>query len=101
MRGLKTDEARNIIRNDIEIMKKIVKEKVNSDEIEKIIVRIHPTFSAKYESLMDLKDNDYEVSRNTLLEDLSDSKIVVGLDTYGLYLSEKLKIKTVRLKIDE
>ena len=101
MKKLEIEKVQNIIRNDIDTMIRLVKEKVNSDEIEKVTVRIHPTFSGQYESIMDLKDNDYQISKNTLFEDLSNSKIVAGLDTYGLYLSEKLKIKTIRLKINE
>ena len=101
MKNIKTEKVQNIIRNDIDTMIRLMKEKVNYDEIENVTVRIHPTFSAKYESIMDLKDNDYQISKNTLLEDLSNSKIVAGLDTYGLYLSEKLNIKTIRLKINE
>ena len=101
MKNLEIETVQNLIRDDIDTMIRLMKEKVNYDEIENVSVRIHPTFSAQYESILDLKDNNYQISKNTLLEDLSNSKIVAGFDTYGLYLSEKLNIKTIRLKINE
>ncbi len=101
MKSIGIDEVINIVRTELELFLDFVKKNINVYRKEEITVRIHPSLLAKHKKLFDLENESFMISKNTLIEDLSNSNIVVGYDSYALYLSEKLKIKTVRLKIDE
>ncbi|MDD3342352.1 MAG: hypothetical protein PHR87_02120 [Sulfurospirillaceae bacterium] len=59
---------------------------------EKIIIRLHPSDSPEtYQTI----DNTIEFSHDTLLEDIANAKIIIGIDTVALYTAYLLGKKVI------
>jgi hypothetical protein len=96
----KKENLQNILRilqTEIRIFEKSIEKTVDLSKIENKIVRIHPIIYTKFSNIKNQELTGYKISHNTLAEDLNKAGVVVGYDSYALYLAEKLNIKTIRL----
>ena len=83
-----------------ELIKELIQAAINvkrEKRLSKIIIRLHPSQSYSISSLINFNEygEDFEISKEvSLLGDLEVSKVVLGMNSYALYISTMCEIDT-------